>query len=79
MLAEPLTVQLLDAAGHGVPALSVTWTMSGGGTLYARTLPTVTDSTGLVMVLWQLGPTLGSQQVIAHCAGFDAAFSALAQ
>ncbi len=78
-LPEPLTVQVLDAAGHGLQGLSVTWTVSGGGTLFARAVPTVTDSLGLVMVFWQLGPAFGNQQVIAHCCGFDAGFSALAQ
>ena len=78
-LPEPLTVQVLDAAGHGLHGLSVTWTVSGGGTLFARAVPTVTDSLGLVMVFWQLGPAFGNQQVIAHCCGFDAGFSAQAQ
>ena len=78
-LPEPLTVQVLDAAGHGLQAIAVTWTVSGGGTLFARAVPTVTDSTGLVVVFWQLGPALGNQQVIAHCCGFNASFRALAQ
>jgi len=78
-LPEPLTSQVLDAAGHGLRGLTVTWTVSGGGSIFARTVPTVTDSTGLVLVVWQLGPGLGDQQVIAHCCGFDAAFSAQAQ
>jgi len=78
-LPEPLTVQVLDAAGHGLRGLSVTWTVSGGGTLFARAVPTVTDSLGLVMVFWQLGPAFGNQQVIAHCCGLNASFSAQAQ
>src|SRR5438876_12179495 len=47
-LPEPLTVQVLDAAGHGLRGLTVTWTVQGGGTLFARAIPTVTDSAGLV-------------------------------
>jgi len=78
-LPEPLTVQVLDAAGHGLPGHTITWTVQGGGTLFARAIPTVTDSTGLVLVFWQLGPAFGNQQVIAHCCGMDAAFSAQAQ
>src|SRR5213596_2438849 len=78
-LPEPLTVQVLDAAGHGLRGLTVTWTIQGGGTLFARAFPTVTDSTGLVLVFLQLGPAFGNQQVIAHCSGFDAGFSAQAQ
>ncbi|PYO89472.1 MAG: hypothetical protein DMD58_09305 [Gemmatimonadetes bacterium] len=49
-LPEPLTVQVLDAAGHGLRGLTVTWTVQGGGTLFARAIPTVTDSVGLVLV-----------------------------
>src|SRR5216110_743120 len=78
-LPDPLTVQVLDAAGHGLRGHTVTWTVQGGGTLFARAIPTVTDSTGLVLVFWQLGPVLGAQGVIAHCCGLDAAFSAQAQ
>ena len=77
-LPEPLTVQVLDAAGHGLHGLVVTWTVSGGGTLFVRANPTVTDSIGLVMVFWQLGPTLGQQQVFAHCGGVTASFTARA-
>src|SRR5437667_2146055 len=78
-LPEPLTVQVLDAAGHGLRGLTVTWTVQGGGTLFARAIPTVTDSAGLVLVLWQLGPGLGAQQVQAQCCGLVAAFTAQAQ
>ena len=78
-LPEPLTVQVLDAAGHGLRGLTVTWTVQGGGTLFARAIPTVTDSAGLVLVLWQLGPGLGAQEVQAQCCGLVAGFSAQAQ
>jgi hypothetical protein len=79
VLPEPLTVQVLDAAGHGLRGVTVTWTLQGGGTLFARAFPTVTDSTGLVLVFWQLGPVFGAQQVIAQCCGLNASFSAQAQ
>ena len=78
-LPEPLTVQVLDAAGHGLRGLTVTWTVQGGGTLFARAIPTVTDSVGLVLVFWQLGPGFGTQLVQAQCCGLVAGFSALAQ
>src|SRR5436190_2127689 len=78
-LPEPLTVQVLDAAGHGLRGLTVTWTVQGGGTLFARAIPTVTDSVGLVLVFWQLGPGFGTQAVQAQCCGLVAGFSALAQ
>ncbi len=71
LLADPLTVQVLDAAGRGVLGASVEWhVMSGGGTLLAPALPTTTDSTGLAIVLWQLGYRLDSAQtVVASCCG----------
>ena len=76
---DPLTLQVLDSAGHGLRGLTVTWTVSGGGILFARAVPTITDSLGLVMVFWQLGPGFGSQQVIGHCCGLTATFTAQAQ
>src|SRR6266566_1350208 len=78
-LPEPLTVQVLDSAGHPLPGITVTWAVQGGGTLFARVIPTVTDSAGLVLVFWQLGPGLGAQQVQAQCCGLVAGFSAQAQ
>jgi alpha-tubulin suppressor-like RCC1 family protein len=70
-LADPLTVQVLDAAGRAVLSASVDWhVMSGGGTLLAPALPTTTDSTGLAIVFWQLGYRLDSAQtVVASCCG----------
>jgi len=69
VLPIPLTVQVLDAEGRGVPGVTVTWSVrAGGGALLARTFPTVTDSIGLVVVFWQLGsPLTGAQGVVAAC------------
>ncbi len=69
VLPIPLTVQVLDAEGRGVPGVTVTWSVrAGGGALLARTFPTVSDSTGLVVVFWQLGsPLTGAQGVVAAC------------
>lgn len=70
-LPDPLTVQVLDAAGHGLPGVTVSWSVpSGGGTLFAPAFPTVTDSAGLVLVQWQLGGLLGEQEVAADCCQF---------
>jgi alpha-tubulin suppressor-like RCC1 family protein len=67
-LAEPLTVQVLDLAGHALPGVTVLWSLaSGNGALFARAFPTRTDSAGLVLVFWQLGTPLGDQQVTAQC------------
>jgi hypothetical protein len=67
-LPVPLTVQVLDAGGRGLAGVTVNWTVSGGGSLLASAAPTVTDSVGLALVLWQLG-SLGPQSVVASCCG----------
>ncbi len=68
LLPMPLTAQVLDATGYAVPGVTVDWIVTaGGGTLLARVFPTVTDSTGLVVVLWQLGSSLDRQRVVAAC------------
>ena len=67
VLPEPLTVQVLDAVGHALPGVTVFWSpVSGNGTLFAPAFPTVTDSAGLVLVIWQLGTPLGDQHVTAR-------------
>jgi hypothetical protein len=80
-LPEPLTVQVLDSAGHPLWAQTVNWTvLAGNGTLFARAVPTETDSAGLVLVLWQLGAGVGPQGVIAQAGqGLTVAFSATAE
>ncbi len=73
VLPFPLTVQVLDANGRGVPGAAVQWTVaSGGGTLFAPHVPPTTDSTGLSSVVWQLGYGLGTQTVVAMCCGLSA-------
>src|SRR6266496_2080953 len=68
LLPVPLTAQVLDATGHGVPGVTVNWSVTaGGGTLLARVFPTVTDGTGLVVVFWQLGSSPERQSVAAAC------------
>ncbi len=63
VLPVPLTVQVLDASGQGVPNVTINWTVTaGGGTLLARAFPTLTDSVGLAVVLWQLGSSLDRVQ-----------------
>ena len=81
VLPVPLTVQTLDTAGGGVPGVKVDWNVTaGGGTLLAQAFPTVTDSTGLVIVFWQLGPPLDGAQgaTAACCNGLVATFTAQA-
>jgi alpha-tubulin suppressor-like RCC1 family protein len=71
-LPVPLTVQVLDAGGRGSAGVTVNWTVTGGGSLRASAAPTVTDSVGLALVLWQLG-SLGPQSVVASCCGLTGA------
>src|SRR5712691_1780363 len=80
-LPEPLTVQVLDSAGHPLWGQTVNWTvLPGNGTLFACAVPTETDSAGLVLVLWQLGAGVGPQGVIAYAGhGLTVAFSAPAE
>jgi Regulator of Chromosome Condensation (RCC1) repeat protein/regulator of chromosome condensation (RCC1) repeat-containing protein len=80
-LPEPLTVQVLDSAGHPLWAVTVNWSVvTGNGTLFARAVPTQTDSAGLVAVFWQLGGGVGQQEVIAHVGqALTVAFSATAE
>jgi len=67
-LANPLVVKVVDAAGAGVPGVSVAWSVtSGGGALSAAT--TTTNAAGTATVTWTLGPTSGANTVSASVAG----------
>lgn len=63
-LAEPLVVKCVDLFGNPVAGLSVTWTVVGGGTVSDN--DTVTDDNGEARVMFTLGGTPGSQNVVAH-------------
>lgn len=59
MLAQPLTLRVVDRFRNGVPGVPVTATVSSG-----RLVDTTatTDSTGAVRFRWILGPRTGQQQ-----------------
>lgn len=67
-LPSPLVVKVVDAAGAGVPGVSVAWSVtSGGGSLSAAI--TTTDAVGAATVTWTLGPASGANAVSASVAG----------
>lgn len=80
VLSVPLTVQALDTAGRPVAGVLVDWHVTqDDGSLVAQRLPTVTDSTGLGLVFWQIGFQLQprEQAVVASCCGtLSATFTA---
>jgi hypothetical protein len=69
-LAAPLCTNVLDAAGHRLHGIVVTYTVaSGGGAIGFPTTPS-TDPTGIATSgLWTLGSGTGAQTVTATAAG----------
>lgn len=71
-LPNPVTVQVLTAAGQPVAGVSVGFAAtSGGGSVSAASRVTASD--GMASVTWTLGATLGTQQLTASAAGLPAA------
>lgn len=67
-LGAPLVVEVVDAGGHAVSGVTVSWEVrSGGGTVSPRTGSTGSD--GRASTEWTLGPTAGSQTVRAGATG----------
>lgn len=50
---EPLVASVRDSLGHGVPGVSLTWSVEGGGAI--RTEPSVTNAAGEQLMWWTLG------------------------
>jgi hypothetical protein len=69
-LGAPLCTNVVDAAGHLLHGITVTYTVAtGGGTITAPTSPT-TDNSGIATSgTWILGPGTGTQTVTASSAG----------
>lgn len=69
-LGDPLCTNVLDAAGHRLHGIVVTYTVaSGGGAIGFPTTPS-TDPTGIATSgLWTLGTGTGAQTVTASAAG----------
>ena len=77
-LPDPLVVQLLDAAGNGVPNRAVSWVVaSGGGSASPAT--STTDENGRASTRWTLGGSEGDNTLNAVVSGVGVvAFSATA-
>jgi len=71
-LPDPLCTNVLDAGGHLLHGIMVTYTVaSGGGTIADPATPR-TDPNGIATSgPWQLGPGTGVQTVMAYAAGTD--------
>jgi N-acetylneuraminic acid mutarotase len=66
----PPAVIVRDALGNGVPGVSVTYAVTGGGGTISGTNPAVTNDTGIASVGgWTLGETLGTNTLSATAAG----------
>jgi adhesin/invasin len=66
-LANPVVVQVTDAAGNGIGNVVVTWTvLTGGGSVSSAT--STTDASGNASVNWTLGPTAGENTLEASIA-----------
>ncbi len=66
-LAESLVVRVNDRFGNPVAGTVVSWTLSGGGSLSAATVPTAAD--GQAAVQRTLGPASGPQASAASATG----------
>jgi hypothetical protein len=69
-LADPLCTNVLDAAGHKLIGVVVTYTVAtGGGTIGSPTTPS-TDAGGIATSgAWTLGSAAGKQTVVASSPG----------
>jgi hypothetical protein len=69
-LANPLRVKVSDAAGNGVPGVTVAWSVvSGGGAV--SPVSSNTDADGIAATVFTLGPTEGEQQAQAEVTGLS--------
>ena len=67
-LLDSLSVRVTDAFGHGVPAVSVSWSVvTGGGTI--SPVSSTTNGSGVASAEFTLGPLEGEQQAQALVGG----------
>jgi hypothetical protein len=67
-LPDSLSVRVTDAFGHGVPAVSVSWSvLTGGGTV--APVSSSTNGSGVASAAFTLGPMEGEQQAQALVGG----------
>ena len=82
VLSEPLCTNVLDASGHRMIGVTVTYTVATGGGQLQAPASVQTDGSGIAQSgLWTLGPAAGAQTVTASTAGVAATvtFTATAQ
>jgi PKD repeat protein len=66
-LPQPLVVQVTDNFGNPIPAVTVDWSVTGGGSVSQSSTPT--DDNGLASVQRTLGNTAGEQTTVATATG----------
>ncbi|MFI5311215.1 MAG: beta strand repeat-containing protein [Gemmatimonadales bacterium] len=71
LLAQPIVVQVLDAAGNASAGRTVTFAVTGGGGSVAPGSG-ATDASGMVSTSWTLGALVGSQSITVSSAGVGA-------
>jgi hypothetical protein len=75
-LALPLSVEVQDQWGNGVPDRNVTFTPSGDGVAEPKSM--TSDSQGLAATTWTLGTLMGQQTLTAACGKAQREFTATA-
>ena len=66
-LPAPLVVQVTDQSGNPISGVTITWSVTGDGSVSDET--TVTDANGQTSVTRTLGPTAGQQTALATAGG----------
>ncbi len=74
-LAAPLTVCILDTYNEPLVGAAVRFSITGGGGALYPATTAITDTLGMAMVNWQLGPG-GEQSVTASIGTYSAKFTA---
>jgi len=72
-LSGVLSVKVTDQFGNVVPNAVIQWSDDAGGALSATT--TVTDANGIAQVMYTLGPTAGTEDVVATIMNVPTAIS----
>ena len=67
LLTDSLVVRVTDQFGNGVPGVTVSWSVTGGGSVSPAT--TTTDATGRAATARTLGSSAGAQTAVATVAG----------
>jgi hypothetical protein len=68
VVADSLTIRVVDKYGNGVPGVAVTFAAANGGSVSPMTAMTRADGTARAQ--WTLGPATGQQTATATVAGF---------